>query len=230
MRLLSALVLLITSFIVHAQYIDKAVFLEGPERAITDGPRSQPLNIACTFVIDLQVTREGKVSSVKTSESTCDSTVLAQAATRARNYVFSPAPTAPEPQHVRLWCRFGDRVVTETFDDVVAPEPSMEEPDESVFSVVEQMPQFPGGEGALQAYLAKECKRPQVDAEGKVYIRFTVEKDGAITDVKLLRGVHPELDAEALRVVKAMPKWIPGKQSGRPVRVQMNVPVIFRSQ
>lgn len=214
-----------------AQYIDKAVFLSGPERAATDGPRSQPLNIACTFVLDLEVTREGKVSSVKTSESTCDSTVLAQAAARARNYVFSPAPTAPEPQHVRLWCRFGDRVVAETFDDVAMP--VMDEGDERVYhwGNVEQAPTFPGGKEAMDRYIERTMHYPEKALaerkEGALFFSFIVEKDGTLNTVKLEKGVESSLDQEGMRLLMHMPKWHPGLHNGDPVRVHYEMPVVF---
>jgi TonB family protein len=105
---------------------------------------------------------------------------------------------------------------------------------EEVFTVVEQMPVFPGGETALPAYLGKEIKYPadaaQKGIQGKVYVTFVVGKDGSVTNVKIVRGVDPMLDAEALRVVKAMPKWTPGKQSGKDVAVQYTVPINFKLQ
>lgn len=232
MRILSSLFLLAFSATVHAQYIDKAKFLEVPERAVTDGPRSQPLNIACTFVVDLQVTREGKVSSVKTSESTCDSTVLAQAAMRARNYVFSPAPTAPEPQHVRLWCRFGDRVVAETFDDVAMP--VMDETDDRIYhwGTVEQAPTFPGGKEAMDRYIERTMHYPEealaARKEGALFFSFIVEKDGTLNAVKLEKGVESSLDQEGMRLLMHMPKWHPGRHNGDPVRVHYEMPLVFK--
>ena len=99
------------------------------------------------------------------------------------------------------------------------------------FSYVEQMPQFPGGEAALNAFLNNNIKYPQVASEngikGRVTIRFVVERDGSVTDVTVYRGVHPALDKEALRVVGLIPKWIPGKQNGEPVRVYHIAPINF---
>ena len=93
--------------------------------------------------------------------------------------------------------------------------------DTEVFVVVEDMPSFPGGN--VQKWIAKNVKYPVLAMEngiqGKVYIQFVIERDGSITDVKVLRGVDASLDKEAVRVVKAMPKWKPGKQRGKPVRV-----------
>lgn len=103
-----------------------------------------------------------------------------------------------------------------------------------VYEVVEQMPTFPGGDAALMKYLAENIKYPvsaqKAKEQGRVVVQFIVEKDGAVTGVKTVRSVTPALDAEAVRVIKAMPKWTPGKQGGQPVRVNYNVPVSFRLQ
>ena len=103
-----------------------------------------------------------------------------------------------------------------------------------VFTVVEQMPMFPGGDAALMSYLANNIHYPTVAAEngvqGRVVVGFVVERDGSITDVSVLRGVDPSLDREAMRVVKSMPRWTPGKQNGSAVRVKYQVPVAFRLQ
>ena len=105
---------------------------------------------------------------------------------------------------------------------------------EKVFDMVEQMPTFPGGQQELMSYLGKNIKYPTIAQEngtqGRVIIQFVVERDGSITDVRVARGVDPYLDKEAVRVVKSMPKWIPGKQNGKAVRVKFTVPVMFRLQ
>ena len=115
---------------------------------------------------------------------------------------------------------------------VAQPEPKPEV--EKVFDVVEQMPSFPGGPSALMEWLSNNVKYPIVAQEngvqGRVVVSFVVERDGSITDVKVVRGVDPSLDKEASRVVRAMPRWIPGKQNGSAVRVKYNVPVAFRLQ
>ena len=116
---------------------------------------------------------------------------------------------------------------------VAQPEPKPEV-ENKVFDVVEQMPSFPGGNSALMEYLQQNVKYPVVAQEngvqGRVVVSFVVEKDGSITDVKVVRSVDPSLDKEAARVVKSMPRWIPGKQNGSAVRVKYNVPVSFRLQ
>lgn len=103
--------------------------------------------------------------------------------------------------------------------------------EEDVFQVVEDMPTFPGD---INKWLGKNVKYPVIAQEnniqGRVTVQFVIEKDGSITDVKVLRGVDPSLDKEAVRVVKSMPKWKPGKQRGKPVRVSYTVPINFRLQ
>ena len=112
---------------------------------------------------------------------------------------------------------------------------SNSEPQEKViFQVVEEMPQFPGGMGEAMKFLAKNMKYPvaaqQAKIEGRVIVQFVVEKDGSVSDVKVMRGVNSELDAEAIRVVSMMPKWIPGKQRGKAVAVKYTMPIMFRLQ
>ena len=110
--------------------------------------------------------------------------------------------------------------------------PAVEET--KIFEVVEQMPSFPGGDAALMQFLSKNIKDPVVAEEhgiqGRVIATFVVERDGSITDVKVVKSVDPSLDKEAIRVLKSMPKWIPGKQNGSAVRVKYTVPVTFRLQ
>lgn len=124
------------------------------------------------------------------------------------------------------------KVTQRVADEPVKPDKP--EVENKVFDVVEQMPSFPGGPSALMQFLSENMKYPVVAQEngiqGRVVVSFVVERDGSITDVKVVRSVDPSLDREAMRVVKAMPKWIPGKQNGAPVRVKYNVPVQFRLQ
>ena len=111
-----------------------------------------------------------------------------------------------------------------------------EDPEEqTIFEVVEQMPEFPnGGMAGLMQFLSKNIKYPTIAQEngiqGRVTVQFVVNKDGSIVDAKVLRGVDPYLDKEALRVINSMPKWKPGMQRGKPVRVKYTVPVMFRLQ
>ena len=132
-----------------------------------------------------------------------------------------------------------DRTVEAVRNDIAVaapPPPPAPKPEvaNKVFDVVEEMPSLPGGQGALMAFLSSNIKYPVVAQEngvqGRVIVGFVVEKDGSISDVKVMRSVDPSLDREAQRVVKAMPKWKPGKQNGSAVRVKYTVPVVFRLQ
>lgn len=132
-----------------------------------------------------------------------------------------------------------DRTVEAVRNDIaVAPPPPPPAPKPEVatkiFDVVEEMPSFPGGNGALMSYLASNIKYPVVAQEngvqGRVIVSFVVERDGSISDVRVARSVDPSLDREAQRVVKSMPRWKPGKQNGSAVRVKYTVPVVFRLQ
>lgn len=100
-----------------------------------------------------------------------------------------------------------------------------------IFTVVEESPSFPGGDEARIRFLTENIKYPQIAREssiqGTVYVTFVVEKNGNVTDVRILRGIGGGCDEEAVRVIKAMPKWNPGKQRGKPVRVQFNMPIKF---
>ena len=103
---------------------------------------------------------------------------------------------------------------------------------EILVQVVEQQPEFPGGMAELMKYLQKNTRYPQICKEqgvqGRVIVQFVVNMDSTITDVNVIKSVNPHLDEEAVRVVKAMPKWNPGKQRGEPVRVRFTLPVTFR--
>lgn len=110
-----------------------------------------------------------------------------------------------------------------------------EEPEEQeIFQVVEEMPEFPGGMAECMKFLGKNIKYPTISQEngvqGKVIVQFVVNKDGSVVDPVVVRSVDPYLDKEALRVINTMPKWKPGKQRGKPVRVRYTVPVTFRLQ
>ena len=117
---------------------------------------------------------------------------------------------------------------TETDEDEIV---EIEEDDEEFFMVVENMPEFPGGDLGLMKFIQKNVKYPAIAKEynitGKVYVSFIVDKQGKVTNVKIVRGVDKNLDAEALRVVSLLPKYKPGKQRGKSVRVMFTIPINF---
>ena len=159
-----------------------------------------------------------------------------------------PPPPPPAVQEVEVLNVVEDDVETETIEIntedekdvevVIAPPveaPVEEEEEEVIFMVVETMPEFPGGQQALFKYLGENVKYPVIAQEngiqGRVICQFVVNKDGSIVDVVVVRSSgEPSLDKEALRVINSMPKWKPGKQRGKPVRVKYTVPVNFRLQ
>ena len=105
---------------------------------------------------------------------------------------------------------------------------------QNVYDQVEEMPEFPGGMPAMIEFLQTNIKYPKdaikQDVGGRVMVMFVVETDGSISNVRVARKVFPSLDKEAVRVVKAMPKWKPGKEKGRPVRVNFTLPVVFSTK
>ena len=158
----------------------------------------------------------------------------------------TPPPPPPPVQEVEVLNVVEDDVETETIEIssednntdtvVIAPPVQVEEEEEEVvFVIVETMPEFPGGQQALFKYLSENVKYPDIAQEngiqGRVICQFVVNKDGAIVDVEVVRsGGDASLDKEAVRVIKSMPKWKPGKQRGKAVRVKYTVPVNFRLQ
>ncbi|MCI5664240.1 MAG: energy transducer TonB [Mediterranea sp.] len=168
--------------------------------------------------------------------------------TEQQEQVAPPPPVAPPPVAENLTIVDNEADVEETdiasTEDVgqaveikyVAPTVEEEEPEEqTIFEVVEQMPEFPnGGMAGLMQFLSKNIKYPTIAQEngtqGRVTVQFVVNKDGSIVDATVLRGVDPYLDKEAIRVINSMPKWKPGMQRGKPVRVKYTVPVMFRLQ
>ena len=158
----------------------------------------------------------------------------------------TPPPPPPPVKEVEVLNVVEDDVETETIEIssednntdtvVIAPPVQVEEEEEEVvFVIVETMPEFPGGQQALFKYLSENVKYPAIAQEngiqGRVICQFVVNKDGAIVDVEVVRsGGDASLDKEAVRVIKSMPKWKPGKQRGKAVRVKYTVPVNFRLQ
>jgi len=164
-----------------------------------------------------------------------------------RETEVKPPPPPPPPKVVEVLNIVDDNVKIEDelkIDDteankttiidvapVIKAQAEEEEEEAQVFFIVEDMPEFPGGELALRKYIANAIKYPVIAQEngiqGKVYVTFVVDKDGSISDARIARGVDASLDKEALRVVGTLPKWKPGKQRGKPVRVSYTVPINF---
>ena len=161
-----------------------------------------------------------------------------------------PPPPPPAPEIVEILNVVEDNVEVasveiNTEDDknkvvaISAPVTSSapieeEEEDQVIFQVVEKMPSFPGGDAALFKFLNENVKYPVIAQEngvqGRVICQFVVNRDGSIVDVEVVRSVDASLDKEAIRVIKSMPKWSPGQQRGKPVRVKYTLPVNFKLQ
>ncbi|WP_297101523.1 energy transducer TonB [uncultured Draconibacterium sp.] len=164
-----------------------------------------------------------------------------------REQEVKPPPPPPPPKVIEVLNIVDDDVEIEDeleIEDTEADEETVidvapvietaeeeEEEEAQVFFIVEDMPEFPGGDLALRKYIANAIKYPVIAQEngiqGKVYVTFVVSKTGKVTDAKIARGVDPSLDKEALRVVNALPAWKPGKQRGKPVNVSYTVPINF---
>ena len=127
-----------------------------------------------------------------------------------------------------------DVEVTEetVIEDIVFEEAPEEEEVEEIFTIVEDKPGFPGGDAAMYQYLGKNINYPsqarRMGIEGRVFVQFVVNQDGSISDVQAIKGIGAGCDEEAERVIKGMPKWKPGKQRGRAVKVRMVLPVFFK--
>lgn len=164
-----------------------------------------------------------------------------------QDQIKPPPPPPPPPVADALTIVEDDTEIADDFDlqDTEATDASQvefrpvetveveeeEETSNEVFIIVEQMPVFPGGEAALRKFLATEVKYPVIAQEngiqGRVYVKFVIAADGSVTNVEVARPFDPNLDKEAVRVVKSMPKWTPGKQRGKAVKVSYTVPINF---
>ena len=156
--------------------------------------------------------------------------------------VLAPEPDTMKAEKKKATCKNeeplaipGDVVVFEEIEGEmpeIFPEVGEVEGESDVYQIVEQMPEFPGGEAELFHYISKNIHYPQKAREkgiqGRVFIGFIVEKDGSISNVRNLRGVDSELDAEAIRVVESMPRWKPGMHRGEPVRASYQIPIWFK--
>ncbi len=130
--------------------------------------------------------------------------------------------------------KLSDDQPTKPAQQTDANKPNMKPDKNGVYQICEQMPEFPGGVEALMDFVAKNVVYPQeaMDKEisGRVYVSFVIEKDGSVNEVKVMKGIGGGCDDEAVRVIKAMPKWKPGKQDGKPVRVSYMMPIVFKLQ
>lgn len=144
-------------------------------------------------------------------------------------FEIPPTPTNPDDEEfiaVPATTHFEDT------EELVVSDTGKEEKQEEIINFPEVMPEFPGGTDALMSFLTKNIRYPEdareMGIQGKVICKFVVEPNGEVTNISILRGVHPSCDQEAIRVLKKMPVWKPGMQYGRKVRVYYNLPIVFR--
>lgn len=182
--------------------------------------------VAAVAVVAFATPKAESLSNVIESESDAlvsrvVPAVKAQAAEPLPVVTAAPA-TAAEPV----------QAVADAQPKADAPEAVVPDGDDKVYDIVEQQPEFPGGPSAMAKWLGDNIKYPAEAAkngiEGRVIVRFVIGSDGTVGNVEIVRGVDPQLDAEAVRVINAMPKWTPGKQDGKPVAVKYTIPVTFR--
>ena len=137
-----------------------------------------------------------------------------------------------EVEDIEINAEVDQQEVIEEYVPVEVEEEEVQE--QEIFQIVEEMPAYPGGEQKLMEFIAKGIKYPQIAREtgiqGRVFVGFVIEPDGSVSNVKVLRGIGGGCDEEAMRVVKSMPKWKPGKQRGKAVRVSYMLPVNFKLQ
>ncbi len=168
---------------------------------------------------EFQIVTDDQATEVKTNEE------MAQSATAIGSVDFDQGT-----DNLEVVREYKNEVIVEEKKET--PPPVIEE--NKVFTSVEQMPTFPGGEAELMKYLGSHIKYPQMAAEngvqGRVVVQFVVTKTGSIGEVKVVRGKDPDLDKEAVRVVKTLPKFNPGKMNGQPVNVWFTLPVNFKLQ
>ena len=153
-----------------------------------------------------------------------------------RQEITPPPPPPPPPEVIVIVEDIVEivdeaKIETTESDEKVAVIEIEKENEDEFFMVEKKMPEFPGGDAGLMKYIQNNVKYPPIAKEynitGKVYVSFIVDKSGSVTDVKIVRGVDKSLDAEAVRVVKSLPKYKPGKQRGKAVRVMFTIPINF---
>jgi TonB family protein len=199
-----------------------------PEKAIEKGIEGK---VICSFVVE----KDGSLANptiLKGVDPTLDHEAMRVISTMPK---WTPGEQNGKAVSVKYTVPIIFRLPKENKDAQAEPKPAVgNTSNEPIFTIVEEMPQFPGGTEALLQYLSKKIKYPTDAVEhgiqGRVTCGFVVERDGTLNDIQILRGVDPSLDAEAVRVIQSMPKWIPGKQRSVPVPVKYSVPVTFRLQ
>lgn len=202
--------------------------------------------LACMFVAFEWNQRDMKISSIQGPEDPIFVEELIPITFNEEKPLPPPPPTVTPAEILQIVDNEADVVETSVqgteenheavaIKEVAKPmEEEVGDMDADFFIIVEEMPSFPGGQKALMEFMGKNIKYPTVSQEtgvqGKVIVQFVVDKDGSIINPIVVRSIDPYLDKEALRVIKSMPKWKPGMQRGKAVRVKYTVPVTFKLQ
>lgn len=239
MRLLFAPLLLLSApWAAQAQSLfgRGATFADGPERHEVTGELTYlDVDAPCALTVAIGVDRAGRIVSaeiVEQADACADTALRARALRSVRERTFPPARNAPAVQHGTVRWEFQPPASDVGFIDGPSEPPLLAQEGERTYTSVEEPPQFPGGEDAMDRYIRLTMQYPpearEAGKQGVVYLSFVVDAEGLVGSVTVLRGVDPELDREALRIVKGMPTWRPGKQNGKPVRVRWTLPVTFR--
>ncbi|WP_336325119.1 M56 family metallopeptidase [Porphyromonas pogonae] len=191
---------------------------------------AQKKNIQGKVVVTFIVNKDGSLSDINIARGV--DTSLDKEALRVIEGMPKWKPGKQKGEIVR--CKFALPVVyklNNTKQEKVFKDATAKTKSDGVFEAVDEQPLFPGGTGEMYKFMANTMIYPETaikaNIQGKVIVRYIVNQDGSISDIEVARGVDPVLDAEAVRVIKAMPKWIPGKQNGKPVRVRYTMPVVF---
>ena len=231
---------------------DKSVFLKKYDKADVYKHRNVFMQVGLAValgIVLLAFNYHPKEEAVATNATDAFSEEEIEEIPQTSQYKPPPPPPPPPPEVIEVEDDIEIENTPDLFDQemdveeaietvyvpVDEPVVKKEEPKEpEIFVVVEEMPTFPGGDKALYEYLAKNIKYPAVakdnGIEGKVYIKFVVNEDGSVSQVQLARGIGGGCDEEAMRVVEGMPKWKPGKQRGKNVKVWYTLPVYFKLQ
>jgi protein TonB len=182
-------------------------------------PKQEPLKPAQKHATPLQSTASAPTVVIPTHTTTdpvlTDPPTITQIATSTVGTETSKG-TGPAVQPIASGSGDGTAGPASTSDDG------------SVHQFADESPEPIGGMAGWSKFIQRYLRYPDTEAQGRVFVSFVVERDGSLSDIKILRGVSPELDAEALRVLRMAPRWRPGKQAGQPVRVQFNIPINFQ--
>jgi protein TonB len=220
--------------------ISFVLIMAGPSIIKKVLPKSKTKNVEVTELANIDMKQK---KTDETKKVVVEEYKPVKAAIRFVPPVIKPDEEVTEQDTIRTMDELNkDRGVISTitqegvYDDPNAVGPDveqiLEDTAKTVYTYVEQMPEFPGGNDELMLYLKKNTKYPEIAQEngisGRVYVQFVVSANGSISHVTVVRGADPSLDKEAVRVIRSMPPWKPGKQNGTPVKVQMSVPVNFR--